>query len=449
MSSTDLPRLLILADHPSLHRGFATVGREIAGHLHQKDTWQVTVIGYYPPEPNWQSPGYRVIALDDVDTPRSARQPRLEQMLPAILESGAHLPTLLLCIGTDFDLGAVANALEVIAWRKRVTLVGYSPIDYAPLPTAAMDAFARYDHLVPYTTFAQEALVDCAQRAGVDLSFIADPIPHGVDSSRFKPLDENERQIARRDLFNLHHNELLVGYFGRNSRNKRIDIVMHLFAMAVNGHYAVCANCGVTNAGHLDKNGIPTSIPTSCNACAHKALTPAAARQDAWLYLHADLDGYRYAASGGRNLRALARALDIEHRVIFRDDIQIGYGDPTELLVARMSACDVHVLPFHHAGWELTVLETGACAVANIITEAFSPPEYASPFSLLVPVGSYVLSRDVQALIDLDLGLAALTSLLDQPARRAALAAQGPVVARQLDWRGIAERWNQRLLSFL
>ena len=71
---SDTPRLLLLADHPSLHRGFATVAREVAGHLHDQGRWQVSMIGYYPPDPDWRSPGYPVLSLDPNDVPRSERR---------------------------------------------------------------------------------------------------------------------------------------------------------------------------------------------------------------------------------------------------------------------------------------------------------------------------------------------------------------------------------------
>ncbi|MCB1739074.1 MAG: glycosyltransferase [Gammaproteobacteria bacterium] len=446
---SDTPRLLLLADHPSLHRGFATVAREVAGHLHDHGRWQVSMIGYYPPDPDWRSPGYPVLSLDPNDVPRSERRARLSGALTTILSDPQQSPQVILCMGTDFDLAAVADVLETSRARERLTLIGYTPIDYAPLPTAAMDVFARYDRLVPYTRLAREALVDCALRAGVDPGFIADPIPHGVDTGHFKPLSAAERGRARRELFGLAPNTLLVGYFGRNSRNKRIDIVLRLFALVVNGNYVLCRDCAATSAGDLDRDGRPLSPPRSCNACGGSKLEAGRPRQDIWLYLHTDLDAHRAgSASGGRDLRAIARALDVEQRVLFRDDIRIGRGDRVDALARRMAACDLHMLPYHCAGWELTVLETGACGVPNIITEVFSPPEYAEPFSWLVPVGSYVLGRDVQALMDTDLGLLALKTLLEDPARRQALAAQGPRVAATLDWQRVAAAWGGLLEPF-
>lgn len=442
MSETSRPRVLVVGDHPSLHRGFATIVRAVTAHLHARG-WPVEVLGYYPPDPAWRSPGYAVTDLDPDDVPRSQRVPRLVGALGAMLRGSGRVPPTVLCIGTDFDLGAVVEALRALGLREKVTLVGYTPIDYAPLPVAAMEVLGAFDRLVPYTQLAHEALVDCARRAGIEPSFLTTPIPHGVDTACFRPLPPAERAAARRTLLDIDDDTFLVGYFGRNSRNKRIDIVLRLFALAASGNYARCARCGSTSACALDRDGRPLAPPPRCNACGGADLSPGRARDDLVLYVHADLDAHRAPqASGGRNLLAIADALGVRDRVRFRDDLRIGRGDDVATLAARMAACDLHVLPFHCAGWELTVLETGACGVANIITEAFSPAQYAAPFSRLVPVGSYVLERDVRALMDTDLGLAALLDLIDDPASRAHLARCGPTVASALDWHRVGEMWE-------
>ena len=448
--SRDAPnRLLVLADHPSLHRGFATVAREVTAHLHARTDWRPALLGYYPPSPAWRSPGYPVTALEPDDVPRSARLPRLVEALGTLL-AGEAAPRLLLCMGTGFDLACVVEALDRTGTRNRVRLVGYTPMDYAPLPVQAADLLSRFDLLVPYTRTAREAIEECAGRAGVDARFLGEPIPHGTDTRVFRPLPAAERRVARRELFGLGDHDRLVGYFGRNSGNKRVDLVLRLFALAATGGYATCGRCGHPSAGALDRDGRLLPPPRRCNACGAAAPVRGRPRDGLHLYLHTDMDAWRHGlASGGRALLPIAEALGVRGRLLVRKDLAIGRGDDARHLAARMAACDLHLLPYEAAGWELTVLETGACGVANVITEVASPPEYAHPFSRVVPVGSFLLGDDVRGLMDTDLGLRALLDLLDDEDERHRLGAAGPAVARALDWRHVGERWVEALAPLM
>jgi glycosyltransferase involved in cell wall biosynthesis len=443
------PELLLLSDHPSLHRGFATVGREVASHLFRTGAWNLRYVGYYPPDPAWSSPGYPVLRLDETDGPRELRVPRLRLLLSReIVLQPQRTPAkpILLCFGTPFDLQCVVEALREERLRSRVRLVGYTPIDYAPLPVQMIDLLGEFDRLVPYTRFAHDAIEDCARRAGAPTRFLAEPVPHGVDATLFQPLPPAERTEVRRQLFGLGGGELLIGYFGRNSGNKRVDVVLRLFHLVASGCYAVCARCGNTSAGGLDREGRPLAPPARCHACESDGVTPGRRRDDVRLYLHTDLAAHEAGeATGGRDLGHIARCYGIGERVQLRADIRIGRGDSQAELARRMGACDLHLLPYELAGWELTVLETAACGVANVITEVSAPPEYAAPFARVVPVGSYVIDDDVRGTIDTDLALRAILELLDDPVARRELAQRGPRVAREYDWSRVGPMWAERL----
>jgi len=437
---------VLFGDHPSLHRGFATIGREIAGHLF-REGWPVRYVGYYAPDPAWDSPGYPVIDLEPEDDARERRVGRLRCVLKDAIRPrvGATQPVLL-CLGTQFDQIALLEALREEDLRDGVRLVVNVALDYAPLPVQAMDHFGALDAVVPYTRFGSEAILDCARRAGVAADSLVDPIPQGVDTGVFRPPPAEERTRARRQLFGLGEDDRLLAYFGRNSENKRADVVLRLFHLVVSGSYAVCERCGNTSAAGLDRDGRPLAPPRRCAACESERLRPGRPRDDVHVYRHTDVDAHRVgAASGGRDLRHIARTWGIEDRVRFRTDLQIGRGDDVAGLARRMGACDVHVLPFERAGWELTLLETAACGVPNVITEVSAPPEYAAPFSRVVPVGSYAIDESVRGTIDTDLALRAILELLDDPAARRELGQAGVRVARELDWSRVCPLWADLL----
>src|SRR5205085_869184 len=128
--------------------------------------------------------------------------------------------------------------------------------------------------------------------------------------------------------------------------------------------------------------------------------------------------------------------------------LQIGQGVPVAELAERMAACDVHLLPCEGGAWELTVLETGACGVPNVITDYAGPPEYAAPFSLLVPVGAYLTQRrgDLRGIIDEERAVAALSQLASSPRLRRRLGRSGVRVAASYSCEQVGETW-QRVLG--
>jgi glycosyltransferase involved in cell wall biosynthesis len=276
---------------------------------------------------------------------------------------------------------------------------------------------------------------------------ITEPIPHGVDVDLFQPTDPAERRQTRRDFFGLGDRGLLVGYFGRNSRHKHPELATLIFHQFVRALYLRCEECGRLTAHALDPADFSFQAQDQCRFCGSTHVTPGRRRSTAKLYLHTEIltPEERWAA-GGWDLELLIERLGLQTEVILDRGLRIGCGVPRRELVRRMGACDIHLLPFEGGGWELTVLETGACGVPNLIPDFGAPPEYARPFSVLVPVGSHLLGPDgVGALIDVDQSLMAMRSLASSARRRRGLGARGVKVARELTWSAAGEAWNALL----
>lgn len=445
MSSLAEHRVVIVCDHPSLHRGFSTVGERIAHHLHAELDLSVTYIGRYPPDSGWRSPGYAVRDLHGENgfTEVDGRDPSLGRHLRECVDIPRGGQVTVLCIGTWNDLAVTCNELRDSGMREAVRLVGYLPVDYAPIPVQFAEFARGYDRLVPYTRFALETLRDCCRRARLDGVALHEPIAHGVDSTVFHPRTTEARAAARARCFGIGDDELLIGYFGRNSTHKRPDLVLRLFQLFATGAYGVCRRCGATSADPLNLDGTPGSPVVRCAACDSTELDRGDACDHARLYLHTDLhaDPEVRRTPNARDLVRIAARYGIESRVQFTPDISIGRGVPAAELADRMAACDIHVLPFICAGFELTVLETGACGVPNIITDFASPPDYAAPFSRLIPVGSPLLEDEVRGVVDIDQALRALVHLAGAPEERRALGVAGVQTARELDWQRIAGQW--------
>jgi glycosyltransferase involved in cell wall biosynthesis len=97
----------------------------------------------------------------------------------------------------------------------------------------------------------------------------------------------------------------------------------------------------------------------------------------------------------------------------------------------------------------LTVLETGACGVPNVIADAGAPPEYAAPFSILVPPAARVLgATGMRAFIDEGLAVDALTRLAADRDLRVRLGQNARAVAIAHRWESVVPAWD-RLLAEL
>jgi len=166
------------------------------------------------------------------------------------------------------------------------------------------------------------------------------------------------------------------------------------------------------------------------------------------LHLHTDVsDATARRVSGGFDLPLLARRLGVADRVRFDPTIGVGRGVPVERLAARMAAVDVHVLLGEGGGWEMTVLETGACGVPNIVTDHAGPATYAAPFARLIPVAQQIIQPwGIEGIADLDLAVQALVDLTD-PCERARLGQAGPTTAAGYSWDVIGARWHELLVE--
>ena len=440
-------RLLIVGDHPSLHRGFSSVGRHLARYLHRSGRWRVQFLGRYPRAAAAGEEPYQVFDVDAVaEEVDGGDERRFRDLLRVVIgdDPTDPRPTLLLSIGTPYDQRIVLESLEGIGRRSLVRLVGYMPVDYAPLPPASADLLGRIDVLVPFTAFARRALAEICP--GIRSPMVSAPIPHGVDLDTFHPPDVTARRNLRRDLFGVDEDEVVViGYFGRNSGHKRPDLALRIFAAFARGEYVRCRACDRVAAHPIDPIDGTGRAPAACPRCGSARLETGALHANARFYMHTELSARverRYA--GGWDLRTLATRCGVQEQVRFDGSLRIGEGVTDSELAARMGACDIHLLPFEGGGWELTVLETGACGVANVITAVGAPAEYAAPFSELVPAAALLLGpTGTRAFIDIGRAVEALERLATQPGYRRRLALSGPRVAAAHSWSIVGRQWEE------
>jgi len=414
--------LIVAAEHPSQTVGFASVATNVAAQLHDRG-WPVHYLGFEPLEADdgpWPFPVEAVDGIDGV----GERVADLAPLAPAVLFFGRALHLL-----------AIDDRLRRAGRRDDVDLTFYAAIDYTPSPGSVGQLVAAVDRIVPATRFAATAI-------GGPL---VDAIPHGVDTTRFRPLRPSQRaEVRARELGA--GDELVIGYFGRNSRHKRPDLALRAFAHFARGAYATCATCGHLTVAELNSCG-SFGEPTSCRLCAGSVVEPGTAHPDGRLFMHTELsDAAERRASGGFDLELLARRFGVADRVTFDRSLSVGRGVALHRLAERMAAVDLHLLLCEGGGWELTVLETGACGVPNVVTDYAGPAEYAAPFSRLIPVANQLMQPwGVEGVVDLDAAVGALVDLADVPEHRVELGAAGPATAARYRWERVGQLWHELL----
>lgn len=440
-------RLLIVADHPSLHRGFSTVGHHIATGLQRTGRWVVEYIGRYTPASEKHELPYRVFDADLEVKRQSEDDDSVAELVLARTEDlysgGPRRP--LLSIGTVRDQRLLLDQVDRLGIREKILFLAYMPIDSAPLAPQLGNLLRRVDMVVPFTSFASRTVRKLCDAPNAPI--VSEPISHGVDTSVFRSPDSDARRDFRQRFFGVDEESPLIGFFGRNSGHKHPDLALRIFDMFARGKYVRCRNCCRITPFDSDPIDGSGCAPPACAQCGSGDLGQGEGNGAARLYMHTEiLSRLERSYSGGWDLDLLAARLGINDQVIFDRSLRIGEGLPVTELARRMGACDVHLLPFDHAGWELTVLETAACGVPNVITDFAAPPEYAASFSELVPLAVQLFGPDgTRGIINLGQAIEALLRLVNDRDHRCRLSRHGVEVAKAHCWEGVVRAWDQLL----
>lgn len=415
---------MVVADHPSRTTGFATVATNVATQLHRRG-WTVRYLGLGP-----TSEGHpQEFLLDGIDT-----YPTIVRHLVAEAD---HRPLVLTFGRADVPL-KLDRALRDVGVRDLIDITCYAAAEHTLPPDGVRLVKRSVDRIVPATHFTAEAL---------GLTPIQ-PIPHGVDSTIFRPRAPARRDYVRRQEFGAGPNDFVVGYVGRNSGHKRPDLALRAFAHMATGAYALCDHCQWLTVAELAPDGSFVAPPV-CRHCSSKRLSSGKARERTLMVMHTELLDQRCRSiSRGYDLELLACRFGVFDRVQFDRTLEPGSGHPVDRLADRMAALDVHVLLHSGAGWDLTILETAACGVPNVVTDYAGPAEYARAFSHMVPVASQVVQPwGIEGIADLDVAVAALIRLADDPVYREALGREGPETAAQFGWEHVGALWHELLLE--
>lgn len=427
---SDALRLVIVAEHPARTIGFTRVANDIAAQLVARGV-AVTYVGFFSElAPPSGATAYHVVPVADPAGAASA---------VAGLVDGRRLDVLF--VGRVLELRALDDRLRALGVRDRIGLGFYDAVDFAPAPPGIDDVVSILDRFVPATVRAEQLLAH--------LSATEPAIPHSVDLSVFEPVDDARRQHIRHETFGIGDTRQLVGTFSRNSANKRFDLAARVIAHLAHGSHARCDRCGRTSVAPLGLDGRLGATPESCPRCGSARLRRAQPIELVWQLHTEDADRATRASSGGWDLDMLIERYALDEVLWWQRELGVGQGVPIGELVERMAACDVHLLLSDCGGWELTMLETAACGVANVVADAGAFGEYTAPFAEVVPViDRHWPDHGHRGEVDIGAAVAAVAALFADPVERRQLAERGIQTATSFSVDVVGQRWYERLVEW-
>lgn len=300
-----------------------------------------------------------------------------------------------------FDADVVITLLDAWVFDKSYGHRGflwipYSPVDHEPIPPKILERLREGYHALAYSKHAASEFV----KNGLDHHYI----PHGVETSIYKPYDMGGKIQAKKWL-GYEGDEFLIG-------------------------------CVAANRGWPSRKGFPELFEAFAEF--HKS------RDKARLFLHTDAEDKSH---NGISIRELARMYEIGDYVKF----SLPYVNLLGLTGMEMSklynAMDVFCLPSMGEGFGIPILEAQACGVPVIVSDWTACAELCGsgirvPMAKKIPtpIGSFQAYADVGALTA---AMEAMYRVWEKPEEYRQFRISARDFAMDYDWPRLVEKyWN-------
>lgn len=360
----DKPTVLVCSDSATLPTGLARVVRGIFTPIYRRGNFQVVQHGWFFVDPPSIRVPWRTIPVFRHEADPRAFKQSDKMGAESFDQVVAQIRPDVVFTVTDFDrIGHLVGSPH----RPSYALVAYLPLDvYPPRPRWA-EVVQQPDRTVYYTEFAAQWGA-AAGAPGVS-------IPHGVDTTLYRPVDDEQRKALRHKFFGIDDDTLLVGSVGRNQSRKRFDLLIEAAAYLRAGAYRVCDVCGCTQMGSYRLPGGTFTKPEGkCGHCGQNSW-----RGQAWptlaLYLHTDPDEPGADAVPIRRIIA-TWGLDDHVKLNPAIDLRMGRGLSDEMMASFLNCLDVYAHACNGGGWELPPMEAAACGVPLVCVDAPAQNEW-------------------------------------------------------------------------
>lgn len=205
--------LLVWADSPVTKTGFGIVTNFILKSLYKTNKYEIDILGinHFQPFYNKTEYPYQITSsrLLDPGDPYGRNM-----FLKAIQEKEYDI---IWIMNDSYVVHPVADKMKEIIWTKnyQTKVIYYYPID-CTLPPNSEKMILAADKAVTYTQWAAKKTFQVLPH----IEGRVDVIHHGVDTSVFKPLPEEEVLTFRRNKFQITDDTFLIVNINRNSPRK-------------------------------------------------------------------------------------------------------------------------------------------------------------------------------------------------------------------------------------
>ena len=260
MTKQELPELLVIGDSLTLETGFARVLRSLVPRFAEHYRISEWAIGYS----GWpHNLPYRLFPTTGFPGGN-----HWQHSLPTLLRSIPMLKPECVFMLNDpwlFSVDFMSKFKEAcLKANPKCKIVFYCPVD-SWLNPADVTGLKLADAVVAYTHYGAAKLLE----AGIEADFV---IPHGVDTSIYRPLENRDEVRARVFGGWLNPQDTLITYVGAHSRRKAWWTVMEAFAEML---AQTSAWPGVTPKLLMHMDPVDESEGTNAFAVAHQlGLTP-------------------------------------------------------------------------------------------------------------------------------------------------------------------------------
>ena len=293
-----------------------------------------------------------------------------------------------------------------------IKYVMYPPIDHDPLPPVWLDSLRTAFEIVPYCEFGKRVM-----REGMGLVYpIMDPIPHGVDTKIFRPMEVSKTQVFGRET---PQDAFIIGIF-KNNQGTRAKYEVQLEGVRM----------------FLDR-----------------------VKDDSVrIYIHANRVGQQ-----APNIGELVRQFDLSGHVYLVGPQRYRNGLSDEELAETYNACDVILNAVAGEGWGLPITEAFACGKPVIATAFSSMPELLSGVEgetekkiwdqgecieakrgWLVPTSGTERTlgkRSTRRIFRAEDVAAALTEAYERPDKRREMGNAASKWVERFDWSKVGDQW--------